>query len=537
VGRLRVALASLVLLSACSGSVEDRFPNDFLRLGGSEEVPTLDPALGYDTTSWFFEQMLFNTLLDYDDAGELVPELAEAWTQSSDGRTLTFRLRTGVRFSNGRPLGAGDVKYSLERVLTPQTRSQGIEFFMTIEGADDFVSGIASEVRGLLVPRPEVLQVRLTRFDPLIFHKLALQFAAVVPREEVERWGDDFSRRPVGSGPFLLSEWVSGQHLLLHRNPHYYRSDQPRAAGIVRFVGLNDQLAWFRYEAGVLDVAPTIPPPEFRRVTSDARYAPLLRTAATLRTSYLGMNCEVAPFTDRRVRRAVNHAIDKAKLLRLINNRGTVADRVVPPNMPDYPSGGKVYEFDPRRARSLLASAGFPEGFRTTLWVRSDEDGRRMAQAVQQDLAEVGIRAEIRPIAWGPFLEAVKTPRLVPMFQLGWEADFPDPSNFLEVLFHSKHRGSNNDVFYSNPEVDELLDRAAVTSDPGGRMQLLRRAEDAIMEDGPWVPLYHPVTYQVVGARVRDYRLNPLRPPRLESVWLATSDAAAPPTRSDPPAS
>ncbi|MBI4515884.1 MAG: ABC transporter substrate-binding protein [Deltaproteobacteria bacterium] len=527
----------LVLLLGCGAPQPSDLPPDYLRLAGVDDVPTLDPALGYDTTSWLFEQMLFNTLLDYDDAGGLVPELATSWEVSPNGLIYSFNLRHDARFTNGRPVLAADVKFTLERVLNPKTRSQGIEFFTSIAGAGEFIAGGATEVTGIHVVGDQELRIQLLRPDPLLLHKLALQFAAVTPREEVERWGEDFTEHPTGSGPFILQAWARGRRLVLQRNPNYFVAGQPRLAGVVRLVGVSDQLAWFKFEAGELDVT-GIPAAEFPRVIADPRYASLLRQETALRTQYLGLNCELPPLTDHRVRQAVNHAVNKEKLLQLINNRGVAARRIVPPNMPGYEAEIAGYEFDPARARTLLAEAGYPEGFATALWVRSDEDGRRMAQAVQQDLADVGIRAEIRPIAWGPFLQAVKSPGLVPMFQLGWEADFPDPSNFLEVLFHSKNRGSNNDAFYASAAVDQLLDRAAVTVAAAARVAALQRAEQLIMADAPWVPLYHPVAYQVVSERVRDFRLNPLRPPRLERVWLAPTSAGVPaPTQPAPSAS
>jgi peptide/nickel transport system substrate-binding protein len=533
---MRWTLCLLVLLLGCRSPHQTTVPASYLRIAGVDEVPTLDPAVGYDTTSWLFEQMLFNTLLTYDDNAHLVPELATSWQKSADGLTYTFFLRDDVRFSNGRALVAADVKYSIERVLRPQTRSQGMEFFRTLAGADDFVTGRASGVNGIQTPSAHVLRLHLARFDPLLLHKMALEFAAVVPREEVERWGEDFARHPVGSGPFVLEEWTSGRRLVLGRTPAYFVKGRPRLAGVARFVGVNDQLAWFRYDAGELDVT-TIPPAEFPQVVRDPRFVPLLRKETALRTQYLGLNCTFPPLTDRLVRLAINYAINKEKLLRLINNRGVVARSILPPGMPGYDPALVGYEFDPAHARRLLAAAGYPHGFGTTLWVRADEESSRLAQAVQQDLADVGVHVEIHPIAWAPFLEAVRTPGLVPMFLLGWEADFPDPSNFLEVLFHSKNRGSNNDTFYSNPAVDRVLDQAAVTVDPEKRLQLLQQSERLIMADAPWVPLYHPVEYQVVQGRVRNYRLNPLRPPRLDDVWLAGGGAGSAQPRPDPPAS
>jgi len=284
-------------------------------------------------------------------------------------------------------------------------------------------------------------------------------------------------------------------------------------------VGVNEQLEWMKYVSGEVDIA-AIPPAEFPRVIREARYQPLLHHVTTMSTSYLGMDCRLPPFTDQRVRQAMNYAVNKEKLLRLINNRGVVARGFLPPNMPGFNPDLVGYPFDPARARQLLADAGYAHGFATTLGVRSDDTTLRLAQSVQQDLAEVGVAIQIKAIAWGPFLEALRTPGLVPFFSLGWEADFPDPSNFLEVLLHSKYIGTNNNTNYANPEVDRLLDAAAHTIDQAARFALLQRAELIAGGDAPWVFLYHPVSYAIVQPRVRDFRLHPLRPARFEHVWL-----------------
>ena len=525
-----LALAGLLaLLAGCapSSSSDVSGGEPYLRLADQDDLPTLDPARGYDTASWQFEEMLFNTLVDYDADGHLVPELARAWEVSDDQRSYTFQLRSDVRFTNGRPVEAEDVRFSIERVLDPATRSQGAEFFRGIVGAEA-CSEHGCRVSGLETPEAHLLRVHLREFDPLFLHKLAMPFAAAVPAEEVSRWGEDFARHPVGSGPFKLQEWTAGQRLLFVRNPDYFVSGVPRLAGVLRLVGVNDDLAWLKYRSGQLDVA-NIPPAEFPRVVRDPHDEPLLRHVTTMRTTYLGMKCTLPPFTDRRVRQAMNYAVNKEKLLRLINNRGVVAKGFVPPNMPGYNPDIPGYPFDPPRARQLLTAAGYGQGFDTTLWIRSDETTRRLAQSVQQDLADVHVAVRIKPIAWGPFLEAVRAPDLAPFFYLGWEADFPDPSNFLEVLLDSKNIGTNNNTDYSNPEVDALLAAAARTVEPAARVEILQRAELIAVNDAPWVFLYHPVSYEIVSARVRDFQLHPLRPARFERVWLADVAAAPDP--------
>jgi ABC-type transport system substrate-binding protein len=521
-GRIFVVLWAVLCLAGCTSSSGggNEPPPPYLRLAGADEIPTLDPARGYDTASWQFEQMLFTTLVDYDADSNLVPKLATGWEVSSDGRTYTVHLRADVRFTNGRSVVASDVKYSIERVLNPHTRSQGAEFFRVIKGADTCTAAVCS-LDGIEVLDAQTLRFTLRDFDPLFLHKLAMPFAAAVPAEEVARWSEDFARHPVGSGPFMLREWISGQRLVLVRNPDYFIKELPRLDGVQRLVGVNDDLAWLKYEAGQVDVS-GIPPAEFPRVIRDARYQALLHHVTSMTTNYLGMNCRMAPFTDARVRQAMNYAVNKEKLLQLNNRRGVAARSFLPPNMPGHDANVTGYPFNPARARELLAAAGYAQGFNTTLWVRSDNKlTLSMAQSVQQDLAEVNVRIQIKPLAWPSFLEAVRVPDLVPFFYLGWEADFPDPSNFLEVLLHSKNIGSNNNTNYSNAEVDGLLDQAAHTVDPEARLQLLQEVERIAVNDAPWVFLFHPVTYEIVQPRVHDFQLHPLRPPRLEQVELA----------------
>jgi len=509
----------LAALGCSRSDPADTPASSYLRLAESDDVPTLDPARGYDVASWQFSDLIFQTLLDYDANGDLVPEAARQWTISEDGRLYTFRLRPDLRFTNGRRVEASDFAYAIERVLDPTTRSPGAEFYRGLVGADSCERS-GCRVAGLRVPDPLTLELELRDLDPLFAHKLAMPFAAALPRESVAEWKEDFGRHPVGSGPFLLEEWKPGQLLRLRRNPDFDPARRARLAGIERRVGVSDELAWFQYEAGALDVS-EIPPAEFPRVIAEPQYASRLRRVVTLRTQYLGMNCRRAPFDDRRVRHAINHAIDRHKLLRLINHRGVVAHGILPPGMNGHDPSRSGFEFDPARARRLLQEAGFDSRLPSTLWVRLDALTLRLAQSIQQDLAEVGVPIAIKPLAWGPFLEAVKSPDQVSLYLLGWEADFPDPSNFLETLFHSKYIGTNNNSNYVDPEVDALLDEAARSTDPAIRLQRLHEAENRILEDAPWAPLYHPMTYQIVSPRVRDYQLHPLRPARFDTTWLA----------------
>jgi len=528
----RVSLAALVLLAACAvpldpppaGEPDGGGPpraGGVLRGASPEDPRTLDPARGYDTVSWAIEQMLFNTLVDYDAGTTIVPELAESWTMSDDGRLVTFTLRHDVRFSTRRAFTAADVKYSMERLLKPSIHSQGAEFFHGIEGAEDYVAGKATEVSGIRTPAPDRVEFRLTEVDPLFLHKLTMPFAAVVDRDTVERVGDDdFTRYPVGTGAFVLEEWTYGQRLKLARNPDYFRPGRPYLDGVEETIGVSAQLAWFKYQRGELDLA-GIPPAEYERVRADARYQPLLLSRTTLRTQYLGLNCALWPFDHVAVRQAMNLAIDKQRLIDLIDGQGVIANTILPPDMPGAePVPG--YAHDPAAARRKLEEAGLAGGFETTLWTyRDPEVSLRLAQSIQRDLQAIGVALDLKPVDFPALIEAVRHEGTVPVFLLGWEADFPDPSNFLTVLLHSRSRDTNNNTFYANPVVDRLLDEGAPLLDLDRRFRLFHEAEVLIMQDAPWVPLFHPAGSAVRHPRVRDYELHPLRPSRLENTWLA----------------
>jgi peptide/nickel transport system substrate-binding protein/oligopeptide transport system substrate-binding protein len=519
-------LAGLTLLVSCTRDELEwprRAPGErrggVLRLAAAEDVPTLDPALGYDTRSWFFEEHLFEALLAYDDAIALVPALAERWEIAPDGRRYRFTLVPGAVFSDGTPLTSTDVVGSLERVLAPSTRSQGAEYFRGIVGADAFVAGTAPHVAGLAAPDATTVAIELARPDPLFLHKLALMFAAVVPAEAARRLGDDFTNHPIGSGPFVLREWRRGERIVLARNPRYRRPALPYLDGVVQQIGVNLQLSWLMFESGELDVT-AIPPADFPAVMRDSTRPAQVIHASALDTAYIGLNCQMPPLDDRRVRQALNYAVNKADVIALINGRGVPARGIVPPNMPGYHTDFPGYTFDPEKARALLAEAGHADGFTTEFWTQGADTDVKIAQKIQQDFARIGVTLEIKLVAWSAFLEAIRQPRTVPVFDLGWSADFPDPSNFLDVLFHSSHWDANNHSFYGNPAVDRLLDEARDLTDASERARLYAEAERLIVDDAPIIFLYHPITYVMHHPRVHGYQIHPMLPARVTDVWL-----------------
>jgi ABC-type transport system substrate-binding protein len=505
----------------------DSFPSGaaVLRLALADDVPTLDPAAGYDAASWEFEQVLYDTLVRYAaDSNELRPDLALSWGISPDATVFTFHLRHDASFTNGRQVTSADVRYSIERVINPKTRSQGVQYFLPLLGAADFAAGRTPHARGIETPDPYTIIFRLDKPDPIFLHKLAMPFAAAVPKEVVERWGEDFARHAVGSGPFMLKQWLSGQRLILVKNPHYFLSGLPKLDAVVALIGVNEELQWLKFEAGEIDIS-SIPPAEFTYVMKTPRLKALTIHHVTAVTSYLGMNCQMPPFNDVRVRQAFNYAVNKPKLVAILNGRGVVARGVLPPGMPGYDPDISGYAYDPAKARRLLEEAGVRAGFAPVVWLTSDPTMLVLGQSIQQDLALVGINLVLKPVAWGPLLDAVREPHTAELFLLGWGADFPDPQNFLEVLFSKEQWGANNDTFYYDPKVQELLTEASVVADPKRRYELYQQIQQIIVNDAPWVFLYHPVAYVIRQPWVHGIRLHPLRPARLDYIYVTARGA------------
>ncbi len=534
--RMALRLLVLALLASCFRDPplawSPRAPGSerggVLRLAAPDDVPTLDPALGYDSRSWTYEQHLFETLVTYDDESRLVPQLAADWRVEDADRTYRFRLHAGVTFSDGTPLTAADAAGSLERVLDPKTRSQGAEYYRGILGAADYAEGRAPHVAGLTAPDATTLTIALDEPDPLFLHKMALLFASVVPVEYARRLGDDFTDQPIGSGPFVLREWRRGERLVLARNPRYRRPDRPFLDGIVEQSGVNSELAWLKFLSDEIDLS-GIPPADFPSIrrAADAERPGRLVSGVSLVTNYLGFNCAMPPFDDPRVRQALNYAVNKADLIALLNGRGVVAKGIVPPGMPGYTSDTTGYPYDPERARALLREAGKGGGFTTELWTQSSDLDLKMGQKVQHDLAAVGVAMEIKQVAWSAFLEAIRQPRTVPLFDLAWSADFPDPSNILDVLFQSSRTDANNHTFYANPTYDRLLARAQLLIEPSARNRAYAEAERLLVDDAPVILLYHPLAYVMLHRRVHGYTIHPLLPARFTDVWLDPEPADA----------
>ena len=374
----------------------------------NNDLTTLDPQVGYDWQNWSVIKSIFDGLMDYKPGTtELEPDLAESYTVSDDGLTYTFKLRDGVKFHNGRAMTAADVKYSLERAVNPATQSPGGGYFGAIAGYDDMVGGKATEMSGVVATDDNTVTITLTRPDATFLHLMAINFGYVVPKEEVEKAGADWGKSPVGTGAFKFVEWAPGQRLVLERNPDYFRQGVPYLDKLTFEFGQDPTVAVLRIKNGEIDIlGDGIPPAQFAEITGDPSNKDLIAEGEQLHTGYVTMNVTQPPLDDVKVRQAINMAINKDRVVKIINNRAKPANQPLPPAMPGYNPEQKGFAYDPEGAKKLLAEAGHPDGFATELYAMNVDPNPRIAQAIQADLASIGIKAEIKSLAQSAVIES-----------------------------------------------------------------------------------------------------------------------------------
>jgi ABC-type transport system substrate-binding protein len=513
-----LASTALMLALAPFAVAQDYVPDPDARPGGGivitykDDVATLDPAIGYDWQNWSMIKSLFDGLMDYvPGTTELRPGLAESYEISDDGMTFTFRLRPGVVFHNGREMTAEDVKYSLDRVTDPETQSPGAGFFGSILGFDAVTAGEADSLEGVKVIDPLTVEITLSRPDATFLHVMALNFASIVPQEAVEAAAGDFGKQPVGTGAFKLADWTIGQSLTFEKNADYWREGVPYLDSVRFEVGQEPIVALLRLQNGEVDVpGDGIPPAKFVEVMADPEQAARVVEGGQLHTGYITLNTQIPPFDNVDVRKAVNMAINKERISQIINGRAVPATQPLPPSMPGYTEGYEGYPFDPEGARALLAEAGFADGFETELFVMNTDPNPRIAQAIQQDLAQIGIDASIQSLAQANVIAAGGESDQAPMIWSGgmaWIADFPDASNFYGPILGCAGavQGGWNWSWYCDESLDAMAAEADSITDPARVDERLAMWSDvymAIMEDAPWVPVFNEQRYTMKSPRM-----------------------------------
>ncbi|MEA3253630.1 MAG: peptide ABC transporter substrate-binding protein, partial [Chloroflexota bacterium] len=459
-------------------------------------------------------------LLRLNDEVEVLPDIAEDWQKSEDGQSYTFHLRHGVKFHDGRKVVAADFKYSWERACAPATGSQTAATYLgDIVGARDMLAGGATEISGVRVLDDYTLQVDIDAPKAYFLRKLTYPTAFVVDRANVES-GRDWWHRPNGTGSFKLEEWAQGQSLILQRNDLYY--GQPAHLKQVVFHLLAGTPVAM-YEQGEIDVAPISQSYIDWARDEDNPVHEELAITPELSLYYIGFDTTRAPFDDVSVRRAFCHAVNKQRIVSLtLRDMMAPAGGILPPGMPGYNPELEKLDYDVARAKELIAASKYGDASNLPpITITVSGYGNNLPDylgAIIDDWRRnLGVEVAVRQLEPEHFLYGLREEK-DEMFMLGWVADYPDPHNFLDNLFHA---GSENNVSgYNNPELDDLLDRAAVEQDDAVRLKMYQQAEQEIVNEAPCLPLCFGSNYIVVKPYVRGYELSPLGIPDFSRVYF-----------------
>ncbi len=458
------------------------------------DASTFDPHFCTDSATEIFNKNMYNNLVRFNAKMDLLPDLAESWTVSEDGRTWTFKLRSGVEFHDGTPFNAEAVKACLDRVLNKET---------------------GSPRRSVLAPISEVAvvdtnTVNITTEVPCgsLLQRLAHPVAAMISPAAIAKYGKDLGTHPCGTGAFRFVEWETGERLVLERNEKYF-DGAPKVSRLTFQIVPEDATRALLLQAGQADIALRLPVSELERLKNEPDIS-VIQTD-TVMTMYVALNNSRGVLKDVRVRQALNYAVDKQLIVRdILGGLATVADAPISPYTWGY-APCKVYERDVQKAKDLLKEAGHPDGVELVLWTPV---GRylmdtQVSENLQAQWAEAGIKVTIRQWEFQALMSEVKKGQF-DMVLLGWSPSTGDADQGLYPVFHStQFPPRSNRAFYSNAKVDELLVKAQSETDADKRKALYKEAEQIITDEAAWTFLYYPKQAAVFRKNISGIELLP----------------------------
>lgn len=496
-----VAAAVIALVSGAAAAP----PKDAIVIGLLAEPVTMDPPQITDLNSTRVIKRIFEGLTAQElGTYKIIPGLAKSWDISKDGLTYTFHLRDGVRFHDGTPLTAEAVKFCFDR----QMNDQG-PYYKT--GIYPYVKGFLGNVAGVEVVNPLTVQIRLKSPLTPFLQYLAHHSLYIYSPEALKKHGKDVVKHPVGTGPFKLEAWEPGVKVVLGRNDQYWGgAPKIRQAIYVPIIEAQARLAAIR--TGEIDLTMDVPPDSLDALRKDPNV--VVAEADSSAVWYVVLNTRHPILKDRRVRQALNHAVNKEAIIRDILKGTAIAAHspMSPAYGPFHEPQVTRYPYDPDRARALLKEAGYPNGFDLTFLVPESGSGMQspveMGTVIQANLAAVGVRARIQTMEWGAYLK--KYLEAPDMAEMSWNPSIGDPDHMMYMLLSSdRFPPAFNAGFFQHGKLDDLLRRARTTIDERERVPLYREAQRIVAEEAPWIFVDHGKQVIVHRKRVQHFKLHP----------------------------
>jgi peptide/nickel transport system substrate-binding protein len=455
---------------------------------------TMDAHHVIDSATASIIEHMVEPLLELTPKGEIAPKLAEKWEVSADATEFTLKLKKGIKFHDGQPFNAEAVKVNFDRRLDFNAATK--------------LYFLVAQISSVTVVNEYTVKIKTkVPFAPLLSN-LTYPTNGIQSPAALKRYWDKPLLMPIGTGPFIFKEWAPGNRLVMVRNDNYWGIN-PTLSEVTFRVIPNDASRVAALEKGEAHVAVKIPPSDLLRLKANSKIR--IMTSPSARTIYLGFNCLKKPFTDKRIRQALNYAVNKEAILeRVLNGAGRVSDAPVSPVISGY-APIKTYAYNIEKAKALLTEAGFPEGFETTLHSPAGRyyNDASLATALAADLLKVGVKVQVKMMDWEtyiPFILRDQEEAEHRLYVLGWSTLTGDADHGLYPVFYSGEwpRKGTNASFFNNEELDQLLDTARSTANPNERKNLYREAMALIVEEAPWIFLYSELEMAGVRANVKD---------------------------------
>jgi ABC-type transport system substrate-binding protein/methyl-accepting chemotaxis protein len=486
-----------------------RAKKDILRLRLSGDIMDIDPASTTDATSHRVTEILCKGLVEQGMDANVIPAIAKRWRVSEDGLLWDFTLRDDVRFHNGEQLTAVDVKRSLQHLLLGPNR------YMCdmIKGAQEYIKSQKGNLEGVTPIGTNSIRIELSHPYIPFLKNLGVPCASVARQADAQF---------IGTGPYMLKQWDKEERIIVQKFEGYFGKG-PFFDEIHFIVCQDEEEAVNRFLSGEFDILDIPSSMDRNSLQSRETNGISIASMSIYDIYYVGINVQQqSPLQNKLVRQAMNYAIDRDEYIeRIAKQRGIPAKGIFPPNFPAYNEELKGFSFNPDKAKALLRQAGFAGGLpgEYRFDIRDSRVSVMGAEIIQKHLGEIGIKVKLNPIPWKDLLRNTHNGQSL-LFALGWSNDNGDPDSFLYPLFHSKNFGSpGNTTFYDNKTVDALLDEAATLIDYYKREALYRQVEEIIVDDAPWLFLYHSKHFFAMHHYIQGYVKNPLATERLEDVW------------------
>ncbi len=510
---MMLAMLMVLSLAACGSGNKDKTDGgsgtpsgsgsykDTLTWCQGSDVTSLDPHQGKETPAVQVTCQIFDTLVVVNpETGELEPQIAESWEQTDDV-TYVFKIREGVKFHDGSEVTAADVKFSLERAINSAAVSYIVDFIESVSDNGDGTVTIKTKYP----------------YGPAL-RNLAIPFAAIVPKALVEADEANFILNPVGSGPYQFVEWKQGDHITMKAFDDYYAGKAATENLIMRVVPENAQRS-IALETGEVDLAYGLSVNDIPKVEDNPDL--VANVISSLSCTYISFNLNKAPFDNPLVREALSIAIDRQAIVDTINSGvGEPADAIIAPGVFGYYSTG-VPEYNPERAKELLAEAGYPNGFSTTLWVNENQGRIEICQAIMAMLMDIGVECKLESMEFGSYISRTSAGEHE-LACFGWTTSSGDADYTYYSLEHSSQQGApGNRSFISDPEVDQLIEDARSSSDEATRKELYQKLAIKLAEYNNNMPILYTAVNVGASKNVEGFVMDVNEYHHLENVRVA----------------